>query len=314
MKFSRILASSFFAACVLATPLRAGPFTEIVAFGDSLTDTGNLFAATRTRPTGAFPPSPPYYDGRFSNGPVWIEHLAAQLGVPAPTPSLTGGTNNAWGGAETSLTGNSSRGTPNIGTQISGYLKAHTPHDGQLFVLWGGANDFLNAGQTDPTVPVDNISREIFILASAGAEYFVVPNMPPLGQTPRHVGTATEATFDDRAIRFNRLLESELDDLEGLLGITIFRFNAFGVFQRILRKPDKFGLTNVTGTALLTPNGDVAPGPVVPNPDKYLFWDAVHPTRVTHRILGDHAATDEDDGVLIKLEALSGSGAATPQP
>jgi phospholipase/lecithinase/hemolysin len=52
MKFSRVLASSLFVACALATPLQAGPFREIVAFGDSLTDTGNVFNLSR----GTTPP------------------------------------------------------------------------------------------------------------------------------------------------------------------------------------------------------------------------------------------------------------------
>src|SRR4051794_25936876 len=104
MKFSWVFASSLFVACALATPLQAGQFTQIVAFGDSLTDTGNLYAVTQTSPSGPFPPSP-YYEGRFSNGPVWVEWLALQLGVPAPRPFVTGGTNYAFGGAETTTGG-----------------------------------------------------------------------------------------------------------------------------------------------------------------------------------------------------------------
>jgi phospholipase/lecithinase/hemolysin len=53
MKFSRVFASLCFVACALVAPLQAGQFTEIVAFGDSLTDTGNRYAATN----GLFPPS-----------------------------------------------------------------------------------------------------------------------------------------------------------------------------------------------------------------------------------------------------------------
>src|SRR5262249_50511423 len=104
-----------------ASPLRAGPYTQLLIFGDSLVDTGNVFVASR----GTFPASPPYFNGRFSNGPVWVEALAPALGLPAPVPSLLGGTNNAWGGAETGLSGLSTRGTPNIGTQITGYLATH---------------------------------------------------------------------------------------------------------------------------------------------------------------------------------------------
>ena len=40
-------------------------YTEIVAFGDSLTDTGNRYGATG----GTEPASPPYDAGRWTNGP-----------------------------------------------------------------------------------------------------------------------------------------------------------------------------------------------------------------------------------------------------
>ena len=91
-------------------PARAG-LTQIVAFGDSLIDTGNLFAATGQPPA-------PYFDGRFSNGPVWVEYLAGRLGIAPPTPSLTGGTDYAWAGAETG-TGLSQAGTLNINSQVA---------------------------------------------------------------------------------------------------------------------------------------------------------------------------------------------------
>jgi phospholipase/lecithinase/hemolysin len=228
----------------------------------------------------------PNDQGRFSNGPVWVEWLALQPDVPAPRPFLAGGTNFAFGGAETTTSGDSSRRTPNIGKLIGFYLGTRGAfRDDQLVVLWGGANDFLNAGQTDPTVPVANLSAEIVTLA--GATTIVVPNLPPLGRTARYAGTANEAAFDALAIQFNDLLEAGLDDLEAGLGITIIRLDTFRLFQRFLQEPTAFGFSNVTETALQTPNGDVGVGPVVENPDEYLFWDAVHPTRVTHRELGD---------------------------
>ena len=50
----------------------AASFTSFWVLGDSLSDPGNLYAATG----GTTPVSPPYYEGRFSNGPVWAEHVA----------------------------------------------------------------------------------------------------------------------------------------------------------------------------------------------------------------------------------------------
>src|SRR5689334_22397744 len=72
----------------------AGEISQIVAFGDSLSDVGNTYLAI------GYPPAP-YYNGHYSNGPIWLEYLAQRLGIAAPTPSLAGGTDNAWGGAQT---------------------------------------------------------------------------------------------------------------------------------------------------------------------------------------------------------------------
>jgi phospholipase/lecithinase/hemolysin len=49
-------------------------FEELYIFGDSLSDPGNLFDFSG----GIFPP-PPYFEGRFSNGPVWSEYFADLL-------------------------------------------------------------------------------------------------------------------------------------------------------------------------------------------------------------------------------------------
>ncbi len=144
----------------LCASARAGEITGIVTFGDSLSDTGNTFLAA------GIPPAP-YYQGHYSNGPIWLEYLAGRLGVAAPLPSLAGGTDNAWGGAQTG-DGLSFMKTPNIGLQISTFLAANTLNAHQLITVWGGANDFLNAGQTNPLVPVANLVGEITTLAGGG--------------------------------------------------------------------------------------------------------------------------------------------------
>ena len=84
-----------------AAPAAAGPYSSLTVFGDSLSDTGNILTLTG----GAFPTTP-YQTGRFSDGPNWIDVLAAGLGLPmGATPSRLGGSNYAYGGARTGLTG-----------------------------------------------------------------------------------------------------------------------------------------------------------------------------------------------------------------
>ena len=97
----RLAGLASLALLVMAKLAFAGTFSTIILFGDSLSDTGNVFHATSAVPgTAAIPISPPYFRGRFANGPMWIEELANALGLQI-APSLDGGTNFAFGGALT---------------------------------------------------------------------------------------------------------------------------------------------------------------------------------------------------------------------
>jgi len=121
-----------------ATSAFAG-YSGVTAFGDSLTDGGNVFAVTG----GTLP----YPSGRFSDGPVWIEQLASNLGTPLQ-PSVLGGTNYAFGGAESGLGTSLLRGVlpvPGIRQQIQNFLQLGPLDPTRLYVVWGGANDFLMA-------------------------------------------------------------------------------------------------------------------------------------------------------------------------
>ena len=68
-------------------------YDALYVFGDSYCDVGNIFVAT-----GGAEPAAPYYNGRFSNGPIWLDHVAGFLGLPLK-PSILGGTDYAFGGA-----------------------------------------------------------------------------------------------------------------------------------------------------------------------------------------------------------------------
>ena len=272
--------------------LRADFVTQIVAFGDSLTDTGNIFNLF-----GGFYPGPPNFQGRFSNGPLYVERLAERLGVGAPTPSRTGGTNYAYGGAQTGT------GNFNIGTQVDSYLATSpTVEAGQLFVIYGGANDFLGGNQNDASVPINNLSSSITALSIHGATQFLVPNLPPLGVTPDYRGTADETRLNDLSVAFNSGLEAELSRLESSLGIHVSRLDTYGLFQDVLGNPSAYGLTNVTDAAY-----NETTESVVANPDEYLFWDTLHPTATAHRLLGDraYASVPEPGGTVLLVLGLA---------
>ena len=65
------------AACAFAGSASAQTYSRLVVFGDSLSDNGNLYLISG----GTQPPSPPYYQGRFSSGQVWTERLGFNAGL-----------------------------------------------------------------------------------------------------------------------------------------------------------------------------------------------------------------------------------------
>ena len=76
-------------------------YSAVYAFGDSLSDAGNVSITTSA--AGATEPvSPPYYKQQygsisgnvFSNGPTWVQNLSIALGLGTLAPSLAGGTDS----------------------------------------------------------------------------------------------------------------------------------------------------------------------------------------------------------------------------
>jgi phospholipase/lecithinase/hemolysin len=254
----------------------AAPFSELVVFGDSLSDTGN---ANLGFLGGGVAAVPPYFDGNFTNGPVWVEVLADRLGLPAPEPSLAGGTNYAWGGAETGP-GLSFFGTPNVGMQINSFVADRGRfHGDELIVVAAGSNDFTWQPPWGVGHAVKNLRAHIADLAAIGGTTFLIANSPAAGHLPT---------------QFNKLLDRELARLDDRLKVTILPFDMASVEAAMRQNPADFGLTNLTdpacpGCGIGIPAPDAA-DTIVPNPDEYFFWDDIHRTRVVHRVVGEAAA------------------------
>ena len=265
------------------------PFSELVVFGDSLSDTGNVYWATQFQ----LPPSPLYFDGRFSNGPVWHEVLAERLGVAPAMPNLIGGTNYAWGGAETG-SGTSLFGTPNLGDQIGLYLSISAPRPGQLFVVAGGGNDILPPGPIRPPEEiVANIVSHVETLVGAGAQSVLVINIPALEKTPEITALSKDESKAARKAtkKANVLLRNAIRDLErdlkrnGFQG-DIFFVDVYKPWRALLAHPTFIGVEDTTGTAIDPPECPPCFGTVADDPNTFFWYDTVHPTAPVHEATG----------------------------
>jgi phospholipase/lecithinase/hemolysin len=284
-------AIGFVAFVLFSGSIVASPFQELVIVGDSLSDTGNIYAATGN----TFPVSPPNAPGRFSNGPVWVEVLADEFGLPAPTASLTGGTNFAFGGAPTGSRIEAGLGGVDIGmagqvAQIGANSSITARLPDALTVVWGGANDLLLSEGTGynahPTDTVNNLVARVTSLIGLGADAFLLPNLPPLDQTPKFLGETTEN--QQRAAEFSTDFDSAYRTaVAGLAAsnptLDFYYFDVYTIIEDVLANPNGYGFTNVTDPA----RDGLS---VVPNPDEYLYWDDIHPTTAAHAWLGQLAA------------------------
>ena len=278
----------------------ATPYTSITVFGDSLSDGGNAYAYTEAifGPGNGFPPAP--YAQRFSNGPVAVEQLAANLGLSL-TPSLLGGSNYAYGGAETGsmnyLRFNSnpfvaaafSGSNTGVLAQVADFTSLHSLNPSSLVVLWAGPNDLFSALDSSAD-PVAAMSLALFNLQLAaqqlyldGARTILMPNMPNIGLTPfgLSLGAAASAQLTGISVGFNAGLHLLADALNATdPGLNILEFDTFSLLDSLINNPAAYGFSNVTQPCF---NG-VA---VCANPDSYLFWDSVHPTTSAHQLIGD---------------------------
>ena len=241
--------------------VQGATFTDLVVFGDSLSDTGNEHDFRN----GVVPQSPPYFQGRNSNGPLWVEHLASELGIPVPVASRLGGNNFAYGGAQTGNGASTNNGVPNVGSQIAEFLDAgETFSDTDLISLWAGHVD--RATGIDPTVVVDNLVDHITTLHANGAQSFILGNI-----------------WREQAL--NASLDQEFKTLEQELSISISLFDFNQLMSQVQADPRAFGFTDASTPAL-----NLTTGEVVPNPDEYARWDIYwHPTAPFHQIIGELA-------------------------
>ncbi len=283
---------------------QANDYTTIVVFGDSLSDTGNVAHLTEVQYGVRIPgPLADYTDGRFTDGydtappalnylGTWVEQFASSLpSQPEVRDSLDGGTNYAYGFATTGngtsqlALGPLTVQVDNIGQQITDYLSTHPTIDNHtLFIVWGGAIDLLYATSSKDVFNAAfrqtlNIQR----LIHAGATQFLVPNLPPLGLTPRFNGSAATALSATTAsLLYNadlRIGISVLRDFYRRRHLAFYQLDVFKLLLAVDSSPSAYSLIDVKHSAQ---------GLAV-DPDTYLFWDDLHPTTRGHNILASAA-------------------------
>lgn len=310
---------------IRSSGLGAPEFKRIIVFGDSLSDTGNLAQRTsRWTEDGqrsySHPAPPPRYTWeRFTcgkdtkppsalDGLVWHEILAKCLKLEPAGPSLRKGSNYAFGGAVTGGGRRYAGLVDNMELQVEDFLKAGKAKEGDLYLVWGGGNDLIDAATGWSAKAEDvkkagekairNLGVLIQKLVTNGAKSVLWPNLPPLDQTPRGSKLKQELreALKSASEAFAKALMAQKAELEQKnKGIELLDLDVFREFGRMVRKEGKYKvLENTTDPAQ---REDV-------DPDKYIFWDELHPTAQVHRWLGEFACERIPEPAALLLACL----------
>ncbi len=285
------------AGCAISPISFAASFTHLFIFGDSLSDTGN-------RASTSLPFVWPYYKNRVSNGPVAVDQLGARLSLPVDASlhlvGQSGGTNYAVAGAIARGTG-----SIDLDRQVDAFLARFTnqaPTDA-LYVMMIGANDVRDAIVTTNSSAanqiVDNAAAQVKTqlnrLIAAGARHIAVANIPDLGATPEARIVAQQngdpgliARATQLSQRFNNQLSSRTQQVELASGIDLIEFDFFVQFNSLLANASALGFTNTTDACFEPDSLGFHPDCFLgAGFDRFVFFDELHPTAKTHKLIGN---------------------------
>lgn len=284
------------AAVAFAAASSVQAYSQIVAFGDSLSDNGNLHDLMAQFNVDT--PASPYFEGRFSNGPVAVEVMAQQLGLALD--------DRAYGGATTG-TGNKTA-TPildatGMTSQVNQYLgeKSNTVDAEALYFVWGGGNDVFQLLDSATPITTESVSLVlaqaranyegmIRSLDAGGAQHFFLPTLPDLAASGLGFagGPQLQAALHQISVGFNQGLAYTAGKLEAELGVDITLFDVYPSFLAVTQQ-----IVGAGGTASLpcwTGNYSGTSGTLCANPDQHVLFDKVHPTAYVHSFLGQQMA------------------------
>ena len=291
-------------------------FSNVVVFGDSLSDSGNV--------------------GRFTTNPdpVWSERVAQTFGSSGMN-SLAGGSNYAFAGACVNPDQNAYCKSdeifpvPRVPAQIALYLSQSggSADPNALYAIWGGVNDVADSAENDPlnaarqTMTAAGVNvAQIRDLQDSGARHILVSNLPDISKSPYAIslGQIAQRGLPQLVAVYNKVLHDGIREREdGIVPI-----NVFALFNEIVENHETYGFTDITGKACRDPNnpnanaansftcGPEGSGSPVTYESganrQYLFADGSHPSGATHEMIASLVTSTLAAPVQVSLAGEGG--------
>jgi phospholipase/lecithinase/hemolysin len=280
-------------------------FSGIVVFGDGLNDMGKWGKLTDYK----FPPAEVgFFESRWTNGKVWVEHFAEALKLPISLEN-----NFAMGGATTGLYNINEPLKPLLKldektalmgmlAQVQSYLATNPKIDNKtLLVLWAGGHDignYLEYRQPDLSQypPTNNYKQAIELLVKAGAKNIFVGTMPDLGFSPGYFGTDRQGKASKLCLDLNDGLAALEKSYQGT-AVKFYKFDGASVFTKVGMNPSQYGIKYMDAylpyniidfmNPLAKSNIAIPNKEKGLNPDEFMNWWAVSASAKVHKVIAE---------------------------
>ena len=260
-----------------------GRFHTAVVFGDSLSDTGNVYKLTN----GTWPIVPPYYQGRFTDNLNWVDGL-----------KVSNVRNYAHAGATTDsavvqgYTKSDTVAVPGLRQQIEMYINGSQEKETidfthTLYIVSGGGNDFVFSKIPDPFAVVDGLLNAVNDLINFGAKHILVFNQPPGETFPYARALHLDFIFKPLTAIFNKILSIRLQKVQKSNShVSLHLFNLYFIIKQIIDNQSKQFINTVDqcwdigdDSSIIMHSSD---------PSQYVFIDKFHYTSSVHKIIADN--------------------------
>lgn len=226
-------------------------------------------------------PGKPYWNSRFSNGPVWNEYLAQMWSIQTSDADVY--VNKAFGGSwaatydeeltvwnlirhplatiKTLIVGKLI--PPSLGLIVQAYLLEHEKlNDEAVYFVFSGSNDYFDVlffeDKYNTVVMsryidnvLDNLSASVLKLAQAGATRFVIMGVPHIGDMPKHVKTTDRDILNNAVNQHNERLQARIEVWKKSYPKADFLYiNTQQYLERTLANPGKYGFTHINDACL----------------------------------------------------------------
>jgi outer membrane lipase/esterase len=263
--------------------------TNLIVYGDSLSDPGNLSSKT----FGFITPPEIFYKGRFSNGPVWVDYVQGALGWTVDNFAVGGAQTHAGSFPERLI-------VRSLMQQIqeSRPILATRDPKSTLIVLWIGANDYLRNGDEFETKgrpnaealtkgvmrSVDAIAEAVRSIHKFGFRKIVIGTIPELGGINRNPHARGYTATDQTLSMATRLHNNAV--YQAIAALTrdhpewpIQPFKAYDINKATYDDPKAFGFTVLDKPCFQGSLTGEFYGPkrFCDDPMGFKFWEYLHP-------------------------------------